>query len=162
MDWIALRNTAGKYFSKYKFALLILAAGLFLMSFPKEQAQKIPEAESAAVPEAVSLEQRLCGILGQIQGVGEVQVLLSEYSGPESVYQTDETGGSDGRSDTVIIQDSSRGESGLVKRELAPVYRGAVIVCQGGDNASVRLSVIEAVANATGISSSRITVVKMN
>jgi len=41
------------------------------------------------------------------------------------------------------------------------LYRGAVVVCQGGDNASVRLAVVEAVSNATGLTSDRITVLKM-
>ena len=162
MDWIALRNAAEKQLSKYKFALLILAAGLLFMSFPKEKEQtpELPEV-TAAVGE-VSLEQRLSNILGQIQGVGEVQVLLTEAWGEEAVYQTDGTSGSDGRLETVIIKDDSRREAGLVKQVRAPVYQGAVVVCRGGDNAYVRLSVVEAVANATGISSSHITVLKMN
>lgn len=105
------------------------------------------------------MEDRLSFILSQIQGVGEVRVLLTEFCGPESVFQTD---GSNDRSETVIISDGNRTESGLVKQVLSPVYQGAIVVCQGGGSASVRLSVMEAVANVTGIPANRITVLKMN
>lgn len=39
-------------------------------------------------------------------------------------------------------------------------WAGAVIVCEGGDSASVRLQLTQAVAALTGLSSDRITVVK--
>ena len=161
MDWLAIRENAGKYFGKYKYALLILAVGLFLMTFPqtKTDSDMLPE---VAVTEDMTLEQRLSAILSHIEGVGEVQVLLTEARGMESVYQTDSASGGEGRMETVIIRDDSRSEFGLVRQMISPVYQGAIVVCQGGGNASVRLAVMEAVANVTGISSSRITVLKMN
>ena len=157
MDWIAIRKTAGLYFGKYKFALLILAVGLFLLSFPQTKDQS-PELPEPVMTEEESLEIRLGAILGKIQGVGEVQVLLTEARGCESVYQVD---GND-RRETVIIKDENRSESGLVKQVISPVYQGAIVVCQGGNSPSVCLAVMEAVANVTGISTSRITVLKMN
>ena len=159
MDWIALRQNAGKQLGKYKYALLILAVGLFLMSFPGKKVDEIAQTEQEVIVREDSLEERLSSILSQIQGVGEVRVLLTEFCGPESVFQMD---GNDDRSETVIISDSNRTESGLVRQVLSPVYQGAIVVCQGGGNASVRLSVMEAVSNVTGISTSRITVLKMN
>lgn len=159
MDWIALRQNAGKHLGKYKYALLILAVGLFLMSFPVKNTQKSEEEATEVTVQENSMEDRLSFILSQIQGVGEVRVLLTEFCGPESVFQTD---GSNDRSETVIISDGNRTESGLVKQVLSPVYQGAIVVCQGGGSASVRLSVMEAVANVTGIPANRITVLKMN
>ena len=159
MDWIALRQNAGKHLGKYKYALLILAVGLFLMSFPVKNTQKSEEEATEVTVQENSMEDRLSFILSQIQGVGEVRVLLTEFCGPESVFQTD---GSNDRSETVIISDGNRTESGLVKQVVSPVYQGAIVVCQGGGSASVRLSVMEAVANVTGIPANRITVLKMN
>lgn len=159
MDWIALRQNAGKHLGKYKYALLILAVGLFLMSFPVKNTQKSEEEATEVTVQENSMEDRLSFILSQIQGVGEVRVLLTEFCGPESVFQTD---GSNDRSETVIISDGNRTESGLVKQVLSPIYQGAIVVCQGGGSASVRLSVMEAVANVTGIPANRITVLKMN
>ena len=61
----------------------------------------------------------------------------------------------------MIVSDSARAESGLVQQILPPTYQGAVILCQGADSAAVRLALIEAVSNATGLSSDRISVLKM-
>ena len=164
MDWIALRKTTKKYFDKYKVAILILAAGLLLVSLP-DDSEKDVVTETVTVQEEITLEERLCGILGKIQGVGEVRVLLTEACGAEQVYQTDDTpttGDSGIRTQTVTVEDAGRNETGLLKQRISPVYLGAIVVCQGGDNAAIRLRIAEAVANVTGISVSRITVLKMN
>ena len=163
MDWVTIRKEGKRHFEKYKFLLLILALGIFLMNLPSET--KGTEAEIPFVTVETDLEQRLQVILGEIQGVGEVFVLLTEASGEAYFYQEDEQMGSEGtvtRRETVIIRDENRGETGLIRETHAPTYRGAMIVCQGGDNALVKLSVIEAVENVTGIPSSRISVLKMN
>ena len=105
-------------------------------------------------------------ILAQIAGVGKVRVMLTEVAGSETIYQTDEdrNQSSDSeslRSETVLVSDSDRTEKGLVRTIVPPVYLGAIIVCQGGDSPVVRLSIVQAVSNVTGIGTDRITVVKM-
>ncbi|MFR4414339.1 MAG: hypothetical protein ACLT4C_03190 [Butyricicoccus sp.] len=47
-----------------------------------------------------------------------------------------------------------------VKRVL-PVFRGAVVLCDGADDASVRLSVTQAVSTVCGIGADKVTVLKM-
>ena len=138
---------------KYRYVLLVALAGLALMLIPggSEEAEPMP---AAAVEE--SLESRLESILSRIDGAGEVKVLLTEERGGEVFYQTE---GEDGK--TVLICGADRSESGLVRTTEAPVYRGAVVVCRGADSAAVRLAVVEAVANATGLGTDRITVLKM-
>jgi stage III sporulation protein AG len=73
-----------------------------------------------------------------------------------------DTGQNQSHADTVIVMDGNREETGLVKQVLPPVYRGAVIACQGADSANIRLAIVEAVKSVTGLSSDRITVLKMN
>ena len=102
------------------------------------------------------MEFRLESILSRIDGAGEVKVLLTEDRGGEVFYQTE---GDDGK--TVLISGADRSESGLVRTTQSPSYRGAVVVCRGADSAAVRLAVVEAVANATGLGTDRITVLKM-
>ena len=164
MDWVTIRKEGKRYWDKYKLLLLILALGIFLMNFPGKTQKSEPEQPVIGV-ESPNFEQRLQEILGAIQGVGEVRVLLTESSGEQYHYQMDEQMGSDGtatRRETVIIRNENREETGLLQTVISPSYRGAIVVCQGGENALVKLSVIEAVANVTGIPSSRITVLKMN
>ena len=104
--------------------------------------------------------------MSQVSGAGTVRVLLTQAESGETIYQTDDTestqeNGSSLRRETVLVSDGSRQQAGLVRQTQAPVYRGAVVVCQGGDTAPVRLAIVEAVAGVTGLPSNRITVLKM-
>ena len=63
------------------------------------------------------------------------------------------------RSKTVLV-DGASGDETVVIRRVYPTYRGALVVCQGGGRAEVRLAVTEAVAAVTGLPSDRVTVAK--
>lgn len=162
MDRVALREKAKDAFQKYKYVLLVLALGMVLMSLPEPAGEQETVTEEMTEAAQLSTSEALAQILSQMEGVGKVQVLLTESAGAETLYQTDEDSSGDSlRVETVIISDSDRGEQGLVRRVDPPKYLGAVIVCQGGDSSSVRLAVVEAVANATGLGTDRISVLKM-
>ena len=163
MDWIANQKTVFDYLKKYKFMILVLLAGMVLMMWP--DAEETTEA-SVPVTRESSLQESLEEILEKISGAGQVSVLLTQAAGEETVYQTDENtsvqeSGSSTQRQTVLISGAGREETGLVKKVKAPTYLGAVVVCQGADNASVRLAVVEAVRSATGLSTDRISVLKM-
>lgn len=153
--------------NKYKYALLILAVGLLLMLLPQQSATATEETEPTEAAEQIqTMEQLLQDILQQVDGAGEVAVLLSEQEGEQTIYQTDtqtdtDEGSSSNRAETVIVTNADRDESGLVLRRDPPKYQGAVIVCQGADRADVRLAIVEAVQCATGLGANQICVVKM-
>lgn len=152
MDQLKLRA----WFRKYRYVLLVLLAGLALMLLPgpaetaQEPVQLLPE------PETANMETRLEAILGRISGAGEVAVMLTESAGETVIYQTDGENG-----DTVLVTDAQRNEEGLVRSREPPRYLGAVVVCRGADSAAVRLAIVEAVSNVTGLGSDRISVLKM-
>ena len=147
------------FVKKYQYIFLVVLAGVFLMLLP-ENAEE-PQMEIAPeVSDHPDLEEELSLILSHISGVGKAEVLLTEASGSDTIYQMDE-GQNQSSLDTVIVTGENRIETGLVKQIISPVYKGAVIVCQGADSASVRLSVLEAVKSVTGLSSDCITVLKM-
>ena len=119
---------------------------------------------TAELVDATQEEQRLEQILSRISGVGEVDVMLTVACGQQTVYQTDTDSSESGntqRNDTVIVTDSERANTGLVKRIDAPQYMGAVIVCKGGNDPVVQLAVVDAVSKALGLSSNEISVLKM-
>ena len=94
--------------------------------------------------------------------LGKVEVMLTECQGAETLYQTDIQQSPDSiREDTVLTSDAQRQDHGLVRQVNPPVYLGAVVVCQGGDSPKVRLAVVKAVMSVTGLSSDKITVLKM-
>ncbi len=159
------RGELKEFLKKNRYVLLVLLCGLVLLCWPqrKQQTQQdIPQQTG----QTESLEERLEKILSQVSGAGTVRVLLTQAGSGETIYQTDDTestqeNGSSLRRETVLVSDGSRQQAGLVRQTQAPVYRGAVVVCQGGDTAPVRLAIVEAVAGVTGLPSNRITVLKM-
>ena len=165
MGWIDMGKNAKALLYKYKFVLIIIAAGILLMLIPSE---KEPATQLTITPqtEQTPLANELEEILAQMAGVGKVKVMITESVSAETVFQTDENHSSslDAESKqvkTVIISNSGREEEGLIKTVTPPIYLGAIIVCQGGDSPTIRLQIVQAVANVTGISSDRITVLKM-
>lgn len=162
MDWVALRVKAGDYVKKYRYVLLVLLAGIFLMALPStSETTKTVEESRDISDEKNDLQHDLEEILSQIDGAGKVRVLLTQSKGELTLYQTDEDisdtqDSHDIRRETVILS-----QSGLIKQVNPPVYQGAIVICQGGNNAAVRLAVVEAVSNATGLTTDHITVLKM-
>ena len=152
---------------KNKYAILVLMIGLVLMVLPvRKHSNTSTETKPIPVVQTPDTAQQLSDILQKIQGVGKVQVLLTVKAGECTVYQTDEdTTVSDTtssvRKETVIITDSQRNQQPLIVQVLPPEYLGAVIVCQGAENAAVRLAVVEAVCKATGLGADKISVLKM-
>ncbi len=144
--------------------VLVLLLGLTLMLWPQKK-----EAAPAAAPQkekTEDLEERLEAILTLVEGAGETRVLLSLETGEQTVFQADETSSNqedrqEKKTATVTVTDASRQQQGLVRQVDAPIYRGAVVVCRGGDDPRVKLSVVEAVSGVTGLPSNQITVLKM-
>ena len=113
------------------------------------------------VMESPDMEERLEVILSGIEGAGNVQVLLTEESGRQTLYQTDVQADDSRRTeDTVLVEDAARTESGLVRQTLEPKYRGAVVLCDGADQSAVKLAIVEAVGCVTGLGADRICVLK--
>ena len=145
----------------YKYPILTVLVGLAILLLPTsgEPVQPEPVVQSAA---AETLEQRLEAILSGIAGAGQVQVLLTEESGRQTLYQTDTRSDDSSRTeDTVLVEDAARTETGLVRQTMEPKYRGAVVLCDGADQSVVRLAVVEAVSCVTGLGADRICVLKL-
>lgn len=159
MDTLTLRQRGLEIIKKYRYVVLVILAGVALMCLPSEK-------ETAAAPETVrpqpELQEELETLLSRLEGAGKVKVLLTQATGAKTIYQTDETIRDDTRqSDTVLVTGTDRSQTGLVQQVDPPRYQGAVVLCQGAQRASVRLAIVEAVANATGLPSNKISVLKM-
>ena len=163
MDTREFRQKGRELILKYRYVLLVLLAGVILMLLPTDVVKSDPKPLNITeASQEITFETRLAETLSQIQGAGRVAVFLSQASGETYHYQTDEDlSGDSSRVDTVIITDSDRSQSGLIRQIDSPVYQGAIILCQGADNAAIRLSITQAVANVTGLGTNQISVLKM-
>lgn len=151
---------------QYRYVILIVAVGFLLMLLPDGKSEEASVTTQTATEESVDLQTELAQILAQIHGVGRVKVMLSLSAGEQTLYEYDEDCASSAdttsvRREIVIIQDGNRNETALVQQIIPPVYQGAIIVCQGGDSPSVRLAIVEAVSDVTGLTADKITVLKM-
>ena len=147
------------FLKKYQSVFWVVLVGVFLMLIPPKQEDRQPLISDCETM-LPDLEMDLATILSRISGVGKAEVLLTEASGYKTIYQTDPSQ-NQSTWDTVIVMDGNRAETGLIQLVESPVYKGAVIVCQGADSAAVRLAVVDAVKSVTGLSSDCITVLKM-
>ena len=123
------------------------------------------------------LEQRIRDVLKNVDGVGEVDVMLTLFSSSEKVLrvdkersratisETDSSGGARQQADeslresTVLAGSSGSGEP-VVEKELAPEISGIVISAQGGGNASVQKEISEAMQALFGLPAHKIKVLK--
>lgn len=155
---------------------LCLIGILFVLSlFPKEEEQTKTKAVQTVTTEeyAARLEKKVVEMVSQIEGAGNVQVMLTLESGTETVYQSDkkeqtDTNTTDGESDytrdlqeTIVLIEGENGrKQALVKTEKPPAVQGVVVVCDGAENSLVQKRITDAVTTAFSISSARVAVVK--
>lgn len=166
MDWVNLTGRLSENLKKYRYAIIILLIGLVLMLLPTGEKEAPAEAVAPQEKTELTVESQLEALLEQLKGAGKVKVMLTVSTGSETVYQTDEnhndnTDSSSYRWETVIVSTDANGEEGLIKQVNPPQYLGAVILCQGGDNPTVRLAIVDAVSKLTGLGADKICVLKM-
>ncbi len=151
------------FIQKYKFVILIALIGIVLMLLPSSDKTIAPSTEKEKnILQLSSMQDELENILSQIDGAGTVRVLLKERTGTETIYQTNEdTSDSSSKVETVLITDSDRNETGLIKQINPPQYIGVIVLCQGAENPTVKLAVADAVSKVTGLGLDKIAVLKM-
>ncbi|MBO5867756.1 MAG: hypothetical protein J6Q54_02470 [Oscillospiraceae bacterium] len=168
MEFSKLKEKVNALFRKYKYPLIVLLLGLIFILIPSNKETQLSVTEVTQVyPEETSFEHELADILSKVKGAGRVEVMLTVSKGEEVLYQTDNniTSGAESsgtKTSTVIVSDSNRAESGLVRQVNPAVYYGAIILCQGADDPAVKLALTEAVSRITGIGTNCISVLKMS
>ena len=154
----------------------MLAAGLILILWPggKENGESAVAVSGEKQDVTFSLEEqeeKLTRILQRIDGAGEVEVMLTVRTSTERVVATEEkrrasnSGGGEEETEstvTVVVVSSDRNETPVTIKYIYPEYQGAVVVAEGAGDASVKLAITNAVSAVTGLSTDKITVVKMN
>jgi|GEM_PF-85369 len=120
--------------AKYKYVLIILLAGLILLLLPTGSKTKVKTAQASPVSEQTQTqtiqaeEQRLTTLLQQINGAGQVQVLLSYRCSAERELATDDSG------EPTIISAGGGAQEAVELKTVSPQYLGAVVVCDGADS----------------------------
>lgn len=124
------------------------------------------------------LEKRLEQLLGQVEGVGEVEVMITLRSSGEKIVEKDvksseskteqnqsEQGKSSAQSReqeeaAVYMQDGDGAETPYVKEVMEPEVAGVIVAAQGGGNSVVAANITDAVMALFGIEAHKIKVMK--
>ncbi|GHU60705.1 hypothetical protein FACS1894171_2540 [Clostridia bacterium] len=162
---------------KYKYLLIVVAAGIILLLIPpalNQNPDETPAAVNASEAPSVGLEEaKIESALQEIRGVGRVKATLSLKSGGETIYANEVRSSSkfDGSAlsassedleyQPALVSRPSGGQEPLVIKYVYPEYKGALIVCDGADDPTVKLRVVDAVSSLLGLGSDKIIVLKM-
>ena len=161
-----------KIWDRYKYAALVVLIGVGLLLWPGLGERGTPAKsgqEERNCQDVQAIQKEMEEMLSAMSGVGQAKVMLTVDSDGERQLAQNTTLSYSGdtsapedysrKSETVLV-DGSSGDETVMIRQLYPTYRGALVVCQGGGSAEVRLAVTEAVAALTGLSTDRVTVAK--
>ncbi len=192
-QWISgLR--AGEKLPKKNQLLLILLSGILLLVivFPVPEqresssaAQQAGDAETSLSSEIRDngdyeryLEEKTSRILEDVEGVGEVTVMITLKSDGQKIIEKDQSSSSqstdeeDSSGGTRSVEDQSSDKTSIyeqtadgsstpyVSKELAPEVEGVVVIADGGDNAVVAQNITEAVQALFGVEAHKIKIMK--
>ncbi len=149
--------------------ILILLSEIFQSA--DDNTSKIDEVEehySLSSTYKDKIQSELLSIVKKIDGVGEVDILVTVDGTTEYVYaeeldtQSDESEDkqSEGYNNKIVIIDENGSQKPLIKKIVEPKVTGVLVVCSGGDRYEIIEKVYRAVSTALNISSSSVCVVK--
>jgi stage III sporulation protein AG len=162
----ALGRLAGKVkaaFGRCRLVWLVILAGLLLLLFPlgDEEGGEVPADTETVSFDLEATETKLAQALSQIDGAGEVTVVLTVSSTPRRLLAQDtQEKGTEDTTETVVLSKGSSTQETVTIQEVYPQYQGALVVCPGGDDPAVRLGLTQAVSALTGLGADKIVIRK--
>lgn len=166
---LAQGKKAFQALGRYKYVLLVILAGVLLLLLPDSQeTAKDREQGTTSKEEDFSveaLEEKLKNTLSEIDGAGQVLVMLTVESGTKRIFAQDGSMEQDGSSvqretQTVVVSAGSGTQETVLVQQVYPRFQGALVVATGGGDPEVRLKLTEAVAALTGLGADKISICK--
>lgn len=126
--------------------------------------------ELSSVTYCEYLEDKVAEIVESIEGAGKTKVMITLSETTEYIYATNDkdsrknsenTDDSTFENDYVIIENNSN-DTGLLIKTIEPKVRGVAVVCEGGNDSTVQRQIYSAVSAVLNISTSRISISKLN
>lgn len=150
---------------RYRYVFLVLAVGCLLLLWPVEEKTETTAAGETDHFQTAELERKLEQALSEVEGAGKVTVVLTLDTGPRQVIaqdgKTTQSGDSASRETTSVLLSKGSGTQEAVRlQELAPGYRGALVVAQGSGDPEVKLALTQAVSALTGLGTDQISICK--
>ena len=101
------------------------------------------------------LEQRLSGLIGEIEGAGQATVMITLESGEETIYALDtQSGQTQSQQTHVLLEDGTA----LEETVYFPAVCGVAVVCDGGGDVRVAARITELISALLDVPANRICV----
>ena len=170
MEGSRMRSPLGvlKWLGTYKYVILAVLLGVVLLLLPDGKAPNEEAAGQLAEFDRASVQREMEDILSAIDGAGRLRLMLTVRGGGElelaqdralTQKQTDSADEYSDKTETVVLGSGSSAEV-VVTQSRYPDFVGALVVCEGGGSAAVRLEITQALCALTGLPSDRISVIK--
>lgn len=142
-------STFGKFLKSRnnRIMLVILIIGIAIIALSGIEPRKTETAVEQTV-EYEGEEERLGRILSEIEGAGEVSVMITYVSTPEKDIAYD------GDKERAVTS----GGDVMVTREIYPEVKGVIVIADGAEIPSVKQAIKEAVTAVTGAGANRVCV----
>ena len=107
-------------------------------------------------------EERLAGMLAQIEGAGRVSVMITYESGTEKslAYETKTSSRENSGEKSEDRRAVTSGGEPMVVKEVYPQVKGVIVAADGADSASVRTAIREAVTASLCVGAHRVCIFK--
>lgn len=146
------------------FVLGLAGIGLIFLSsfFPEKESEPVTDTSDPTA----GIEQRLEETISRIQGAGETHVMVTLADTGSRVYLSEEEEREEYADGDVSSREKTEhyitsGGGAVVVSEQLPAVIGVAVVCEGGDLAKVQSDVYEVIYALYGLSTSRVTIEKM-
>ena len=157
-----------KWLASYKYVILAVLLGVILLLLPDGKAADEENAAHLADFDRASVQHEMEDILSAIDGAGRLRLMLTVRGGGKlelaqdralTQKQGDSADEYSDKTETVVLGSGSGAEV-VVTQSRYPDFVGALVVCEGGGSAAVRLEITQALCALTGLPSSKISVIK--
>ena len=147
-----------------KYIYIILLIGVVFMLFAGGHSGK--KEEKPAQETSFTEEKDLETIISKIKGVGQVDVMVTYYSGTEKAlaYETQEENSKKDAGEEASINKKAVMSDGapVVLKNLYPKVKGVVVVAQGAGNIKVKKEIQDAVTTALDVAVHKVCVLEKN
>ena len=144
--------------------LVIIAVMIIIYSNVSAAKEKTDAASGGEATLTNNLETRLADILGEIEGAGEVKVMITYAGTGDKITaettntHTTTTNGSTSSTTTTTTTSSPvlSGSDVVILQEKMPEIKGVIVVAEGASDMKVKLKLMQATATVLGINANSI------
>ncbi|MBR5294988.1 MAG: hypothetical protein IKU24_00180 [Clostridia bacterium] len=140
--------------------IILLSFGIIFLFFSEYDSNKEVKSSQDDFDEesyTLQLEERLCSIIEEIDGVSEVNVMVTLESGKRYTFAQEEKSANGSDITTFLMTEGENGHSSPILIETgAPKIKGVSVVCHGAENALIREKILRLVAGTLDLTQNKI------